>query len=364
MTTHYQERLERALADIRGRVDEIATGVETAFRSALHAVLVDDRQLAAQTVLGDLPINRQVRELDNRCHVFVAQHLPSAGHLRLVSSVLRLSVELERIGDYAVTVAREQAQLSSQPSSEMLQNIELLGDQAITMFRQAADAFRTDNAELARGTMAMAPQIERTFQKVFRDLSKEGERGDRPIKDHFATLTILNCIGRMAARAKNICEETAFVVSGETKSPKVYQVLFVDELDDALTQLAVAYAKRAYPQSGRYASAGWKPASRIDQRCEIFLKRKRFDVEGIHPTDLVTLRDQLDTTHVVVSLGGDPREHLGDVPFRTVVLEWDLGVAPHDLDQERAEAALESAFGELQVELGNLMELLRGEEAS
>ena len=364
MTTHYQERLERDLTDIRSRVDEIATGVETAFRNALHAVLVADRQLAANTVLGDLPINRQVRELDNRCHVFVAQHLPSAGHLRLVSSVLRLSVELERIGDYAVTVARVQAQLSSRPSSEMLRNIELLGDQAIAMFHQAVDAFRANNAELARGTMAMALQIESTFQKFFRDLSKEGERGDRPIKDHFALLSILNCIGRMAARAKNVCEETAFVVSGETKSPKVYQLLFVDESDDALTQLAVAYAKRAYPHSGRYASAGWKPASRIEPRCKIFLEQKGFDVGDVHPTDLATLRDQLDTTHVVVSFGGDPWEHLGEVPFRTVVLEWDLGVAPNDLDQERAEAALEAAFRELKAELSNLMEALRGEEAS
>ena len=71
----------------------------------MHALLTRDRELAAEVILGDLPINREVRAIDALCHAFVARHLPSAGHLRFVSSVLRLNVELERIGDYAVTIA-------------------------------------------------------------------------------------------------------------------------------------------------------------------------------------------------------------------------------------------------------------------
>ena len=364
MTSHYQQRLERDLEEIRNGVVDVATGVETAFRNALHAVLIADRQLAAQTILGDLRINRQVRALDGKCHVFVAKHLPSAGHLRFVSSVLRLNAELERIGDYAVTVAREQAQLSSQPSAGMLRNIELLGDQAIAMFHQASDAFRTNNSELARGTMAMAPQIEGTFQSVFRDLSEEGEQGG-PLKDHFATLAILNCIGRLAARAKNICEETVFAVSGETKGPKVYQLLFVDERDDALTQLAVAYARHAYPESGRYSSAGWNPSRKVEPRCKIFLEGKGFAVDELTPTNLATLQDRLAATHVIVSVAGDGIAHsrFNELPFRAVLLEWDLGAGPNDLDQARAETALETAFERLKVELAGLMEILRGEEA-
>ena len=56
-----------------------------------RALLTLDRDLAYATVLGDKPINREIRELDRLCHAFVARHLPSAGHLRFVSSVLRLT---------------------------------------------------------------------------------------------------------------------------------------------------------------------------------------------------------------------------------------------------------------------------------
>ncbi len=360
MTTHYEERLEHDLSEIRGGIAEVAGRVGTALRNSLHAVLVADRQMAAETILGDLPINRRVRELDSKCHVFVAQHLPSAGHLRFVSSVLRLNIALERIGDYAVTVAREQAQLSSQPSDEVLRDIELLGEQAIAMFGQAMEAFNSENAELARGTMTMAGQVEASFQNFFHDLLDEGEKGDRPIKDHFATLTILNRLTRVASQSKNICEETLFVVSGETKGPKTYHVLFVDERDDALTQLAVAYARRAYPESGEYSSAGWAPADKIEPRCKLFLESKGFDDKDLTPTDLAEKRDQLDTTHVIVSLRGEAREHIVELPFRTVLMSWNLGVAPNDLDQERAEAALETAFQQLKVEVGKLMTTLRG----
>ena len=72
-----------------------------------------------EVVLGDLVVNRRVRKLDSKCHAFVARHLPSAGHLRFVSSVLRLSIALERVGDYAVIIARELAQLESPPPQQV-----------------------------------------------------------------------------------------------------------------------------------------------------------------------------------------------------------------------------------------------------
>lgn len=364
MGTHYEERLEHDLEEIRNGITTIAGQVETAFRKALHAVRVDDRQLAAETVVGDMPINRAVRALDGKCHVFVAQHLPGAGHLRFVSSALRLNIALERIGDYAVTVAREQAQLSSRPSAEMLRDIEALGEQSMTMFGQAMEAFRGQNAELARGTMAMAAQIELGFQNFFHDLLEATAKEDRPMKDHFAALTIFNRISRVASQSKNICEETVFVVTGETKGPKKYRLLFVDELDDALTHLAVAYARRAYPESGEYSSAGWSPATKLEQRCRLFLEDKGFDPGDFAPTALAGLSDQLDNTHVIVGVGGDPSPHIEELPFRTVLLNWDLGVAPNDLDQERAAAALEAAFQQVKLRLGRLMVTLRGEGAT
>lgn len=364
MSSHYEERLEKDLGRIREAIAEITEGVEQALHNAVHAILIGDRELASATILGDLPINRQVRALDKRCHGFVARHLPSAGHLRFVSSVLRLNIALERIGDYAVTLSREQVQLSAPPSDTVLADIELIGEQAVAMFKQSMAAFTAESADLARGTMAMADQIEATFQRVFHDLLREGEKGSRPIKDLFATLVILNRIGRVAGQAKNICEETVFIATGEAKEPKVYRVLFIDEKNESLSHMAALYARRAFPESGRFKSAGWRPADKLETRFELYMRDRGFDVDGVAPTDLATLRDEVDDTHVVVCLGGEPWEHFDELPYHTTFLSWDIGVDPAELDQARAEAVFDQAFQTLRGKVSDLMHLLRGEGAA
>lgn len=361
--SHYEKRLEEDLSTIRNRIEAVAETIEAALHKAVHATLKGDRRLANQIVLDDKPINREIRAIDKLCYAFIARHLPSAGHLRFVSTVLRLNVELERIGDYAVAIAREAVQLSAAPSGSVGTDIQLIADQAQRMFRQAMESFNRQNAELARGTMGMASQVESTYQKVFNDLLEEGEKRTKPIKDLFATLVIFNRIGRVADQAKNICEDTLFTVAGETKKEKVYRILFLDERNDAASQLAEAYARRAFPESGVYDSAGWAPADHLLPAVETFIEAKGL-VAGRPPKGLDHTFEELAGFHVIVGLSPDALSRLEEIPFHTVPLEWEVGPIPGDLGAERATAALEQAFQTLKNSIRGLMETLRGEEAS
>ena len=122
--SHYERRLEKDLKQIRKGVRNLAKQVGTALKNAIDALLSGDEDKAYSTVLGDTRINRVSREIDRLCHAFIARHLPSAGHLRLISSVLRSNIALERIGDYAVNISRESRQLSHPPDT----NQTALGD--------------------------------------------------------------------------------------------------------------------------------------------------------------------------------------------------------------------------------------------
>ena len=117
---HYEEQLEKDLATIRAEIKAMGERVQTAVTNAVHALLTANRALSNQTILDDGHINRDLRRVNHLCHVFVARHLPSARHLRLISSVLQASIALERIGDYAVTICREQKQLSEPPTGNSL----------------------------------------------------------------------------------------------------------------------------------------------------------------------------------------------------------------------------------------------------
>ena len=104
--SHYDLRLQHDLDDIHARLRRIAEKVEQAIADSVRTVLSGDEDLAYRTILADERINREVRALDRLCHKFVAVHLPSAGPLRRISSIIRTNIQLERLGDYAVTISR------------------------------------------------------------------------------------------------------------------------------------------------------------------------------------------------------------------------------------------------------------------
>lgn len=360
--THYEARLERDLNEIRSRVRAISTRIEEQVRDAVHALLTDDRDLANHVILGDRGINREIRDIDRLCHAFVVRHLPSAGHLRFVSSVLRLDVALERIGDYAGTIGREVVQLSGSPPATVARDIELISHQARRTLSQALVAFHEGNVELARGTLGMADPIDTTFEKVFEDLLEVGESREIPLRDLFGLLRILNLLKRVAEQAENICEETIFTVTGETRDPKTFRILFVDERNDCRSQLAEAYARKAFPESGTYRSAGWRPAREISPAIRSFMDRHGLDARSLEPKLLTPLREEPRHFHVVVALEPGAREHLGEIPFRTVFTEWDVGPCPCD-GEEGGEEALEEMYKKLAFRIRDLMETLRGPDA-
>ena len=90
----YEKRLQEDLTHIRGQVRTMGDMTEKVLRNAVHALLTRNQKLANETVLADHPINRQMREVDRLCHGFIARHLPSAGHLRLISSIIRLNIAI------------------------------------------------------------------------------------------------------------------------------------------------------------------------------------------------------------------------------------------------------------------------------
>ncbi len=355
--SHYEERLEADLATIRQRVDGVAKRVQVALRDATHALLTLDHDLASRTIIGDRWVNRQTRGIDRLCHSFVARHLPGAGHLRFVSSVLRVDIAMERIGDYAVGVCREAVQLSEGLPQAIARDIEIVSEQSIRMLELAVKAFRDANAEMARGTMGMATQLGLTFDRVFRDLLEEAEARSRPARDLFAMLIVLNRIDRVRDQAKNICEEAVFVATGETKQPKVSRILFLDERDDCLTQMAAAYARKAFPDYGEFASAGWAPAGEFAGEFVAFMDGEGLGLPDSGPTPFDATPGELGEIHVIIGLGTGARAQIPDLPFHTVFLDWQLEI-PDRSDPE----ALRSARQDLCTRIAELMKALRGGE--
>jgi len=249
-------------------------------------------RLAAEVldfVAGHVKPGVTTGELDRLCHAFVARHLPSAGHLRFVSSVMRLTIGLERIGDYAATISRTAAQLSTHAPAIVQRDVEMMCEHARRMLHEGLRSFQNRDVALANATLTAAAQFAHHFDKVFDDLVKEGEARTRPVSDLFALMATFNRLERVIHQAKNICEETVFVGTGRTKGEKVFQILFVDEQNSGPSQLAEHFTRKAFPQSGQYRSAGWQPVEEIEPAYSQFAQKVGLDLSRAWPAPLSSL---------------------------------------------------------------------------
>ncbi len=356
--SNYEQRLAFDKNEIRRRVVNVGRAAERAVSTAVQGLLEPDPQLCYQTILGDLPINREVRAIDKLCHAFVARHLPSAGHLRFVSSALRMNIALERIGDYAVAIAREAVQLTQPAPDPLAADIRELARQACDVLRNALLAFSERDQELARQTRLRARSVERTHGQLYQRLAQQGAK--LPLPDAFGLVMVFHRLERVNDQAQNISEETLFELTGEVKPLKPYRVLFIDDDGAQLSPLAEALARKAFPQSGTYSSAGLAPAERLSADLERLARDLPLDLKNIAPRDFSGDRDELRSYDVVVALTPHVHARLENVPYGTVLLHWPVPLHRHAVDSY---ALLAEAGRELAVNIRDLMVLIQGEDA-
>jgi len=361
--THYEERLERDLGEIRSRVKVVGDLVEDQVRDALQALLTMDPDLANQVVLKDRIVNRETRALDRLCHGFVVRHLPVAHHLRYVSSVLRMDVALERVGDYAVTICRHSLRCSTPPHPTSARDLELIGQQARNSLGEALKSFHTEDLELARKALGLTAPVDNTHDSAFEALVSAGEAHEEPVRDLFAYLRSLYVLLRVSDQAENIAQETLFAAAGETKNPKVYRILFVDEANDCRGQLAEAYSRKAFSKCATFSSAGWDPADSIRPELLPFLDDHGLSIENAGPQRVPDLMAEPKHFHVVIGLDEKAREMIGELPYKTVFLNWDLGPCPFGEDDPDAVKDFEAMFRVIAGQMRDLMEVLRGPDA-
>ena len=357
--THLEERLEKDLNNIHTRVARQAELVETAVKNAVHALQTGNKKLAYATVLSDHQINRSMREIDALCHKFIAIHLPSGSHLRLLSSVIRVNVELERIGDYAVTIARETTQLIEPVAGNLARELDRIAGETLRMLQQSIQCFNDLNVEMARSTKLLAERMDHDLDIIYSEMTSNQDSSN--VKHVLAIFVVFTQLKRVADQAKNLCEDTVFAVTGEQKASKVYNVLFIDEDNGSKSQMAEAVARKNYPDSGTYQSAGRQPAASLNSDLVSFFENRGQNLNQVQPSSLddLTTHALLDQ-HVIVSLEGEVSSYLQDIPFHTVALEWDVGPVPESGDDQ----GFENLYRAISIQVKDLMESLRGEGAS
>src|SRR6266540_1458152 len=131
MTTQMRDEFRRELDALRESVLRMATQVESQIDDALTAMRTRDAEKADLVWLNDQQLNELFRQIWERCFSVIATQAPVARDLRTLMGIIYIATELERMGDYAVRIARMTTTLVGLPDRPLRAEFGLMGDLAI-----------------------------------------------------------------------------------------------------------------------------------------------------------------------------------------------------------------------------------------
>jgi phosphate transport system protein len=225
---HISKRFDQELEDIRNQVLSMGGLVETQVNNGIRALVESDSKIAESVVSNDHKVNRMEVDIDERCVQILARRQPAAGDLRLVVAIIKTITDLERIGDQAEKLGRNQLELvQSGLNASAFVQIEHLGEHVSKMLHSALDAFARMNVDDAMKTIAMDEKINAEFEALSRELITHMMEDPRTIKSAIRVSWSARALERIGDHAKNICEYVVFLVLGKD----VRHVDALDELD-------------------------------------------------------------------------------------------------------------------------------------
>jgi phosphate transport system protein len=206
---------DREIQAIRSKLLELTDMVKDAMLMSMDALRDNDTLASRGVIEKDKFINQKRFELEETILAVMATQQPAARDLRILTSSLNLSTELERMGDYAKGIANINIQSGGLSLPKILIDLHLMGEKVVEMLARAVDAYMQEDASFA-GTITKEDDIiDGLYQQVYfeaMDLVIEDARNVDRI--NFVLWTAHN-IERFADRVTNICERTVFVATGE-----------------------------------------------------------------------------------------------------------------------------------------------------
>ncbi|MCF7707374.1 MAG: phosphate signaling complex protein PhoU [Verrucomicrobia bacterium] len=358
--THLEESLQRDLEGIRLKLIEMADRDVEALRNALRALLENNRMLAFSVILRDKFIDELETELDHLCLRFFVRQQPVAGHLRFVFATIKIIKELERIGDYAESVARQVlkvAKLEPKPSYDKFIQI---ADLSVPMLQDAIKAFIDNDPQLARKTMKTELAADRVRTEINNYLYSLRQNEELPLDALTPLITVARRFERVADQAKNICEEVFYVATGEYvkhRQPEKMRILFVDKTNSCLSQMAEGLGKSLGKPRLIFESAGIQPQS-MDLQTVGFLAEKGIDIARQGPKSIEQIED-LTGIHVLIALCDEAKKIAPQSPTKTVVMEWSISdPVPDKGTPEEMRNAYETAYENLKNHIQDLADAI------
>jgi len=204
--------------EIQNAKDEIlllGSMVEEAIISSVDALKKHDLHAAQQIIKNDIVVNAKRFETESHIINIIATQQPAAHDLRVLASILEITGELERIGDYAKGIAILTIRIGEHSTIKQLSDLPMMAELSMSMLHRSVGAFVSEDAITARSIPDEDDLVDNLYLQFYRVMITYVLENPSSLEEVNYLLWVAHNLERAADRVLNICERTIFIVTGE-----------------------------------------------------------------------------------------------------------------------------------------------------
>jgi len=231
---HIVRAFDRDLESIQAKIMKMGGLVEVAIHESAKSLKKRDEELAARVCATDKLIDALEEEVNRDAAQLLALRQPTASDLRTVLVVMKISGNLERVGDYAKNLAKRTAILVQMPPIEGASGaIKRMATEVEHMLKDALDAYVHQDVALAQDVRERDHEVDQMYNALFREFLTFMMEDPRNISACMHLHFIAKNIERMGDHVTSIAEQVIYLVTGELPEDERAKLDYITEAQEA-----------------------------------------------------------------------------------------------------------------------------------
>jgi phosphate transport system protein len=212
-----RKTFEKEIQQLKDELLLLGSMVEQQILDSVEALKKRDIEASRHIYETDAQINAKRYAIEEQVMIVIATQQPMAHDLRQLASILEVSGELERMGDYAKGIATVSIRMADQPLLKPLIDIPRMAQKSTDMLHRSLNAFINEDVETARLIPVEDDEVDGLYTQVYHELMMFVIQDAKVIERANWLLWVAHNLERVADRVTNICERTVFSATGEIK---------------------------------------------------------------------------------------------------------------------------------------------------
>ncbi|GAB6183472.1 phosphate signaling complex protein PhoU [Thermodesulfovibrio hydrogeniphilus] len=207
--------LDDELRKLKEKILILGCLVEEDIRKTVKALIERDNDLAKHVISRDNLINGLEVEINEECIRIIALRQPMAKDLRFLTTAMKISTDLERMGDYAVNIAQRAIELNQEPFLKPFVNIPKMAEITESMVEDAINAFVKEDVDLCYDVIKRDDEVDKLLERNHNELFELMLKNPDIIPLALKRMFIAKYLERISDHATNIAEMVIYMVEGK-----------------------------------------------------------------------------------------------------------------------------------------------------